>query len=177
MADSPRRGFTLVSLILALLPAGVAAALAVVYLTSPLDDPTLSAQVAVQASAGDAVFTALVAAALSALAVASLYASWRPRVCLGVRLGCAALMTAAGLLAALTLDPASADLQARFGVYAHGEGRDLLLGLFTPWIDRMAALSWLYAACGAALLALTLVAALASHRQHARQARGIVRAA
>jgi hypothetical protein len=131
----------------------------------------------VQASAGDAVFAALVAAALSALAVASLYASWRPRLRLAVRLTCAALMTAAGLFAALTLDPASADMHARFGVYAHGEGRDLLLGLFMPWIDRMAALSWLYAACGAALLALTLVAALASHRQHARQARGVVRAA
>ena len=49
MADSPRRGFTLASLILALLAAGVAAALAAVYLTSPLDDPTLSSQVAVQA--------------------------------------------------------------------------------------------------------------------------------
>jgi hypothetical protein len=176
MADSPRRGFTLASLVLALGAAGLAAALAAVYLTSPLDDPTLSAQVPVQASAGDAVLAALVAAALSAIAVASLYASWRPRVRLAVRFICAALMTVAGLLAALTLDPASSDLQARFGVYAHGEGRDLLLGLFTPWVERMAMLSWLYAACGAALLALTLVDALASRRQHARQAQGVVRA-
>ena len=177
MADSPRHGFILASLILALLAAGAAAALAAVYLTSPLDDPTLSAQVAVQASAGDAVFAALVAAALSALAVASLYVSWRPRLRLAVRLTCAALMTVAGLFAALALDPASADLQSRFGVYAHGEGRDLLLGLFTPWVERMAALSWLYAACGAALLALTLVAALASHRQHGQQPHGVVGAA
>jgi hypothetical protein len=177
MADSPRRGFTLASLILALLAAGVAAALAVVYLTSPLDDPTLPAQVAVQASAGDAVFAALVAAALSALAAASLYASWRPRVRLSVRLACAALMTAAGLLAALALDPASAGLQSRFGVYAHGEGQGVLLGLFTPWVERMAALSWLYAACGAALLALTLVAALALNRQRGQQPQGVVGAA
>lgn len=176
MADSPRRGFTLASLVLALLAAGVAAALAAVYLTSPLDDPTLSAQVAVQASAGDAVFAALVAVALSALVIASLYASRRPRARRAVRLACAALMTAGGLLAALTLDPESLDLQSRFGVYAHGEGRDVLLGLFTPWVERMATLSWLYAACGAALLALTLVAALAS-RQHERQERGLARVA
>jgi hypothetical protein len=85
-------------------------------------------------------------------------------------------MTAGGLLAALTLDPESLDLQSRFGVYPHGEGRDVLLGLFTPWVERMATLSWLYAACGAALLALTLVAALAS-RQHERQARSLARVA
>ena len=140
------------------------------------DDPTLSAQVAVQASAGDAVFAALVTAGLSALVVVSLYASWQPRLQLAVRFTCAALMTAAGLLAALALDPASADLQSRFGVYAHGEGRDVLLGLFTPWVERMATLSWLYAACGAALLALTLVAALAS-REHERRARSLARVA
>jgi len=168
MADSPRRGFTLASLILALLAAGVAAAPAAVYLTSPLDDPTLSAQIAVQASAGDAVFAALVAAALSALIVASLYATWRSHVRLTVRLTCAALMTAAGLFAALALDPTSADLQARFGVYAHGEGRDVLLSLFTPWVERMATLSWLYAACGAALLVLTLVVALKSQQRERR---------
>jgi hypothetical protein len=176
MADSPRRGFTLASLVLALVAAGVAAALAAVYLTSPLDDPTLSAQVAVQTSAGDVVLAALVAVALSAISVASLYAAWRRRVRLAVRFTCAALMAAAGLLAALTLDPASANLQSRFGVYAHGEGRDQLLGLFTPWVDRMAMLSWIYAACGLALLALTLLAILMSQRQHGRQSRGVVRA-
>jgi hypothetical protein len=177
MADSPRRGFTLASLILALLAAGVAAALAAVYLTSPLDDTTLSSQVAVQASAGDAVFAALVAAALSALVIVSLYAPWRPVLQLAARLACAALMAIAGIFAALSLDPASADLQSRFGVYAHGDGREVLLGLFTPWVERMATLSWLYAACGAAFLALTLVAALAAHRQHDRQARSVARAA
>ncbi len=176
MADSPRRGFTLASLILALLAAGVAAALAAVYLTSPLDDPTLSSQVAVQASAGDAVFATLVAAALSVLVIVSLYASWRASLRVGVRLACAVLMAIAGIFTALSLDPASADLQARFGVYAHGEGRDVLLGLFAPWVERMATLSWLYAACGASLLALTLVAALVSHRRHGQQARSVVRA-
>jgi hypothetical protein len=175
MADSPRRGFTLASLILALLAAGVAAALAAVYLTSPLDDPMLSSQVAVQASAGDAVFAALVAAALSALVIVSLYA-WRPSLRVAVRLTCAALMAIAGIFAALSLDPASADVQSRFGVYAHGEGRDVLLGLFAPWVERMATLSWLYAACGASLLALTLVAALVSHRRDGQQARSVVRA-
>jgi hypothetical protein len=174
MADSPRHGVTLASLILALLAVGVAVALAAVYLASPLKDPTLSSQVAVQASAGDAVFAALVAAALSALVIVSLYASWRPSRKVAVRLACATLMAIAGVFAALSLDPASADLQSRFGVYAHGEGRDLLLGMFTPWVERMATLSWLYAACGAALLALTLVAALAS-RQHQRQARSLAR--
>ncbi len=176
MADSPRHGITLASLILALLAVGVAVALAAVYIASPLDDPTLSAQVAVQASVGDAVFAALVAAALSALVIASLHASWRPRLRVAVRLTCPALMTVAGLLAALTLDPASPDLQARFGVYAHGEGRDLLLGLFTPWVERMAALSWLYAACGASLLTLTLVITLASRRERHRQPRNVARA-
>ena len=42
MADSPRRGFTLTVLLLALLAGGVAAALALTYLSSPLDDETLS---------------------------------------------------------------------------------------------------------------------------------------
>ena len=175
MADSPRRGVTLASLILALLAAGVAAALAAVYLTSPLDDPTLSSRVAVQASAADAVFAALVAAALSALVVVSLYA-WRPLLRVAVRLACAALMAIAGIFAALSLDPASADLQSRFGVYAHGEGRDVLLGLFAPWVERLATLAWLYAACGASLLALTLVVALASRRERNRQPRRVARA-
>ena len=168
MADSPRRGFTLASLVLALLAAGVAVALAAVYLTSPLNEASLSTAGVVDRSAGEAVFAVVVAAALSTLAVASLYASWRSRVRVTVRLACAALMTAAGLFAALALDPASADLQSRFGVYAHGEGRDLLLGLFTPWVERMATLSWVYAACGAALLALALVAALASPERERR---------
>jgi hypothetical protein len=176
MADSPRRGFTLASFILALLGAGVAAALAAVYLTSPLDDPTLSSQVAVQASAGDAVFATLVAAALSTLVIVSLYASWRPFLRIAVRLACAALMAIAGIYAALSFDPASADLQSRFGVYAHGEGRDVLLGLFAPWVERMATLSWLYAACGVSLLALTLVVALASRRERNRQPRSVARA-
>ncbi len=117
------------------------------------------------------------AAALSALVIVSLYASWRSGVRVAVRLACAGLMTAAGLAAALTLDPASADLQSRFGIYAHGEGRELLLALFTPWVERMAALSWLYAACGAALLVLAAVAALASRRARSRQPRSVVRAA
>jgi hypothetical protein len=129
----------------------------------------------VQASAGDAVFAALVAAALSALVIVSLYA-WRPSLRVAVRLACAALMAIAGIFAALSLDPASADLQSRFGVYAHGEGRDVLLGLFAPWVERMATLSWLYTACGASLLALTLIAALVSHRRHGQQARSVVRA-
>jgi len=177
MADSPRRGFTLPMLLFALLAAGVAAALALSYLTSPLDDETLSSAATVQSSAGDAVFAALVAAALSALVIASLYASWRPRVRLVVRLACAGLMTAAGLVAALTLDPANADLQARFGVSAHGEGREVLLGLSTPWVERMAALSWLYAACGAALLVLAAVTALAARRERSQQTRSVAPAA
>ena len=178
MADSPRRGFTLTVLLIALLAAGVAAALALTYLASPLDDETLpSAAVAVQSSAGDAVFAALVAAALSALVIASLYAAWRPGVRALVCLTGAGLMTAAGLAAVLALDPASADLRSRFGIYAHGEGREVLLALFTPWVERMAALAWLYAACGAALFVLAVVAALASRRARGRQPRSVARAA
>ena len=125
-----------------------------------------------QASAGDAVFAALVAAALSALAIATLYVSWRPGLRVAVRLACAALMTAAGLFAALTLNPASGDLQSRFRASTHTvRAGTCCLRLFTPWVERMAALSWFYAACGAALLALTVVAALVSYRQHGQQAR------
>jgi len=174
MSDSTRRSYTLVTLVLALLAAGVAAALALTFVTSPLNDETLSSAVAVQSSVGDAVFAALVAAALSALVIASLYASWRPAVRLGVRLAAAGLMTAAGIVSALTLDPASASLQARFKIYAHGEGRAVLLRLFTPWVERLAALSWLYAACGVGLLLVTVMVALQSrhvvHRARSRSA-------
>ena len=177
MSDSPRRGFTLITLVLALLAIGVAAALAITFLTSPLDEASLSTAGVVERSAGEAVFAALAAALLSGLVIASLYASWRPSVRVAVRLACAGLITIAGLAAALTLDPASASLQARFGVYAHGEGREVLLSLFTPWVERLATLAWLYAACGAALLVLAVVAALASRRVRGRQPRSVAGAA
>jgi hypothetical protein len=173
MSDSTRTGFTLVTLVLALLAAGVAAVLALTFLTSPLDDQTLSSAVAVESLAGDAVFVAMVAAALSALVIAGLFASWRPSVRLAVRFGAAGLMTAIGITAALTLDPASASLQARFMVYPHAEGGTQLLRLFTPWIERLAALSWVYTACGTGLLIFTVLGVLASlgaRRRHSRTA-------
>ncbi len=167
MSDSPRRGFTLITLVLALLAAGVAAALAITFLTSPLDEASLSTAGVVDRSAGEAVFAAIAAALLTGLVIASLYASWRPSVRVAARLACAGLITIAGVAAALALDPASASLQARFGVYAHGEGREVLLSLFTPWVERLATLAWLYAACGAVLLLVTALAALASRaRRH-----------
>ena len=162
MSDSTQRSYTLVTLVLALLAAGVAVASTFTYLTSPLDDRTLSPAVAVQSSVGDAAFAALVAAALSALVVASLCASWGPVVRLGVRLAAACLMIGTGIVSALTLDPASAGLQARFMIYAHGEGRAVSLRLFTPWVERLATLSWLYAACGVGLLLVTGMVAIQS---------------
>ena len=43
----------------------------------------------------------------------------------------------------------------------------MLLSLFTPWDERLATLAWLYAACGAGLLLVTALAALASRaRRH-----------
>jgi len=167
MSDSPRRGFTVVTLVLALLAAGVAVALTITFLASPLDEASLSTAGVVDQSAGDAVFAALVAALLSALVIASLYASWRPAARLALRLAAAGLITVAGVAAARTLDPASARLQARFMIYAHGEGREVLLGLFTPWVERLATLAWLYAVCGVGLLLVTALAVLASRaRRH-----------
>jgi hypothetical protein len=90
MSDSTRTGFTLVTLVLALLAAGVAAVLALTFLTSPLD-----------------------------------------------------------------------------------EGGTQLLRLFTPWIERLAALSWVYTACGTGLLIFTVLGVLASlgaRRRHSRTA-------
>jgi len=172
MSDSTRRSFTAASLVLAIIAAAVAAVLALESLTSPLNDATLSSSVAIQSSAGDAVLAALVATALSALAITSLVASWSQPVRLSVRLAAAVIMTAAGCIAALMLDPASASLQARFMVYPHGEGMAARLHLFTPWIERLAALSWVYAACGAGLLLVTVVGAVASRsgvrRRHPR---------
>ena len=49
----------------------------------------------------------------------------------------------------------------------------MLLSLFTPWVERLATLAWLYAACGAVLLVVAALAALASRRVRGRQPRGV----
>lgn len=162
MLDPVKRRYALVSIAIALLAAAAAALAALVYMTSPLDDETLSSAVAVQSSVGDAVFVVLVAASLCTLVIVSLFASWRWSVRLAVRFAAAGLMTGIGVLAGLMLDPASTGLQARFMVLPHAEGGLLRLRVFTPWIDRLAALSWAYAACGAGLLLLTALVTLTS---------------
>jgi hypothetical protein len=164
MSDPMKRRFTLVSLAFALLAVAAACVAAFVYMTSPLDDETFSSAVAVQSFVGGAVFVVFAAAALCALVIDSLFATWRRTVRLGVRFAAAGLMTAVGVLAGVMLDPASAGLQERFMVLPDAEGGLLRLRAFTPWIDRLAALSWAYAACGAALVLVTTLVVFAPRR-------------
>ena len=174
MSDPARRVVAGASIVLAAVAAAIAAAMAWEFVISPLNDQTLSSASVIQSSSGDAIFVALVAAGLSALVIASVVASWSDRLRHGVRVAAAGVMTIAGCASALLLDPASASLQARFMVYPHSEGGTVTVRLFTPWIERLSTLSWLYAACGAGM-ALTAVVAIAlnrgtSHRHQSRPA-------
>jgi hypothetical protein len=174
MSDSARRVVAGASVVLAAVGAIIAAAIAWEFVTSPLNDDTLSSASAIQSFSGDAVFVALVAAGLSALVIASVAASWSDPVRLGVRVAAAGVMAIAGCASALLLDPASASLQARFMVYPHNEGMTIMAQLFTPWIERLSALSWLYAACGAGIVLTTVAAVVLSrgmlHRHRSRPA-------
>ncbi len=162
MSDSAKRIVAGASIVLAAVAAAIAAAMAWEFLTSPLNDDTLSSASAIQSFSGDAIFVALVAAGLSALVIASALAAWSDRLRLVVRLAAGSIMALAGCASALVLDPASASLQARFMVYPHGEGVTVTARLFTFWIERLSTLSWLYTACAAGIVLTTVVAIVLS---------------
>lgn len=110
--------------------------------------------------AADAVFWVLLAVALAALVIASLVASWRERLRVGVRLTAGALMAASGSVVALLLDPSSPRLQDWLGLYSLRMQGDLDTAFFAPWVERLSALSWLHAACGMVVVLATVVSAL-----------------
>ena len=130
----------------------------VVFVRSPLSDPSLTPSAAVQNGSADALFLTLVGAAVCVLAIASVAATWSTRRHLLVRSLAGVGATVGGAAAALTLDPQSESLQARFMIYLHGDGPVALGHQFTVWIQQLSALSWAYAACGAGVLAAALVA-------------------
>jgi hypothetical protein len=163
----PRRIAAIATVVLAVAGAVIAAAALWAFVSSPLDDPTLSASAAVQSSSGDAAFLAFVAVTVCALVIASHAASWTNRTRILVRTLAGAVMVAVGVAAGLLLAPSSEGLQARFMVYPHGEGMAARAHAFTTWIEQLSFYSWAYAACGAAILVAMLVVALRAQRRRA----------
>lgn len=162
MSASPQRFLARLSAVAAVLAMASALAAAWQFLHSPFGKMSPA-----DLYAADAVFWALVAVALGALVIASLLASWRERARLGVRLAAGCVMAAAGCAVALLLDPSSLRLQDWLGLQSLREQDALGTVVFAPWVERLAALSWVYAACGVAVVLSTLVLALvAAQTQH-----------
>jgi hypothetical protein len=161
MSASAQRYLAGFSGVAAAVAAGSALAAAWEFLHSPFGQMS-----APDLYAADAVFWALVAVALCALVIASLLASWQERVRLGVRLAVGCVMAVSGCAVALLLDPASLRLQDWLGLQNLREQNDLHTDFFAPWVERLAALSWVYAGCGVAVVLSTIVLALiAAHME------------